>query len=99
TQAVIGIPGIERFGCIGGYEQDAWHGLSTSLGKGIVYRQKASSLSGFYENTPHPPSYLGYPLPKGEGKNLETSSLSQGVPRGEGGPAARDQVRGLFRAG
>jgi hypothetical protein len=41
--------------------------------------------------TPHLPSYLGHPLPKGpkgEGKDLEPSSLSQGervVPRRETG--------------
>ena len=63
------------------------------------------------KRTPHPPSYLGHPLPKGEGRCFDFYPSPVGEdrrfdfhpsPRGEGGPrpafspAGAGRVRGLF---
>jgi hypothetical protein len=40
---------------------------------------KLRTLDGTAEVTPHPPSYLGHPLPKGEGCNFDFSPASPGV--------------------
>ena len=50
------------------------------------------------QETPHPTSSLGHPLPKGEGKNPRAGAPKNYSPlRGERVAAMRRRVRGLFQ--